>query len=94
MSEYPLKSKYICMVKANAPIQYEAAEISLSGRASTVAWSAPRLFASKTFFPRPTMNLDAPSPKSLRLVSRDLSWFSMSLYFTIGPAMSCGKNER
>ena len=50
--------------------------------------SAPILFATITFFPSPIINLALPSPISSGEISLLSSSAAMSLYLTIGPAIS------
>ena len=51
------------------------------------------VFASRTFFARPTMNRRRPAPKSPRFSLRLRIWSWMVWYRTMGPAMSCGNIE-
>ena len=90
ISEYPLKSKYICNAKAIIPIQEVNIEISLSGITLISLQIAPIEFANKTFLPNPIMNLCTPDENWVKFSFLFLSWLSISLYFTIGPAISWG----
>lgn len=54
---------------------------------------SPSTFAIRTFLERPIINLIIPSEKSEMVTCLLLIWSWISLYFTIGPATSCGKSE-
>ena len=63
---------------------------SAPGVARYTSHSLPRLLASSTFLARPTQNRCTPRANRSTVWSRCSSWASRSLYWRIGPAMSCG----
>ncbi|SUQ46793.1 hypothetical protein CNEONATNEC26_01249 [Clostridium neonatale] len=57
---------------------------------STSLQSIPILFAIRTFLPRPNINFSIPSWTLSFSIFLAFISFCISVYFTIGPAISCG----
>jgi hypothetical protein len=76
-----------------APIQAIAILNLLPGIAKTLSAGTAKIFAISTFLESPIINLFIPDAVSETVILLSANWRAISLYLTIGPATSCGKND-